>query len=75
MSVDVRCEVLIHRSPAQVFDFMIGDHIRAGRLLEVLGPFAAEGPAIHALFLASQRRSPKIRAFIDFLGEAFAPGG
>lgn len=57
---------------AQVFDFMIGDHIRAGRLLEVLGAFAAEGPAIHALFLASQRRSPKIRAFIDFLVEAFA---
>lgn len=57
---------------AQAFSFMTDDHIQGGRLLEVLSPFAAEGPAIHALFLPSQRSSPKVRAFVDFLVESLA---
>ncbi len=57
---------------AQAFSFMTEEHIQGGRLLEVLRPFAAEGPAIHALFLPSQRSSPKVRAFVDFLVESLA---
>ncbi|MCA9634693.1 MAG: LysR family transcriptional regulator [Myxococcales bacterium] len=57
---------------AQVFDFMLADHLRQGRLLEVLAPFAAAGPAIHAVYLPSQRQNQKIRAFLDFLIEDLA---
>ena len=54
---------------AQVFDFMLTDHLRSGRLLEVLADHAAAGPAIHAVYLPSQRSNRKIRAFVDFLAE------
>lgn len=51
----------------QALDFMAEDAIRAGRLVEVLRDFAAEGPRIYALCLPGQRSSPRIRAFLDFL--------
>lgn len=60
---------------AQAFSFMTEEHVQGGRLLEVLSPFAADGPAIHALFLPSQRSSPKVRAFVDFLVESLAGAG
>ena len=57
----------------QALDFMVEDAIRAGRLVEVLHDFAAEGPRIHALCLPGQRTSPRIRAFLDFLVHELAP--
>jgi DNA-binding transcriptional LysR family regulator len=59
----------------QALDFMIDDHVRAGRLVEILREHAAQGPAIHALCLPGQRSSPRVRAFIDFLADELAPGG
>lgn len=52
---------------AQVFDLMVADRIRTGELEEILGEYAASGPDIHALCLPEQRRTPKVRAFLDFL--------
>ncbi|MCA9707514.1 MAG: LysR family transcriptional regulator [Myxococcales bacterium] len=59
---------------AQVFDFMAAPLLRSGRLVEVLGDLAAPGPAVYALVLGGRRRAPKVRAFLDFVGEALGPG-
>jgi LysR family transcriptional regulator for bpeEF and oprC len=56
----------------QVLDFMVGEHVRAGRLVEVLGPHAAEGPAIFAISPPERRRSANVRAFVASMVDAFA---
>ncbi len=52
---------------AQVFDFMVGDALAQGQLVEVLGEHAAAGPDVHALTVASQRKTPRVRVFLDYL--------
>lgn len=56
----------------QALDFMVEDHVRAGKLVEILREHAAQGPAIHALCLPGQRSAPRVRAFIDFLADELA---
>jgi LysR family transcriptional regulator, regulator for bpeEF and oprC len=51
----------------QAFDFMVAEHVRAGRLVEVLEPYAAEGPPIRALSLPRRQSTPRVRVFLDFL--------
>ncbi|MBN1204414.1 MAG: LysR family transcriptional regulator [Myxococcaceae bacterium] len=51
----------------QAFDFMVSEHVRAGRLVEVLAPYAAEGPPIRALCLPRRQSTPRVRVFLDFL--------
>lgn len=58
----------------QAFDFMVTEALREGSLVEVLEPYAAAGPPVHAVCLPEQRRVPRVRAFLDFLAESFAPG-
>ena len=55
----------------QVLDFMVQDALREGALVEVLATHASEGPSIHALATSSRARSANVRAFINFLVEAF----
>ncbi len=55
----------------QVLDFMVGEHLAAGRLVEVLGAFRAEGPPITALTLPERSRAPAVRALVDHLADAF----
>lgn len=57
---------------AQVFDFMVTDHLHAGRLVEVCAAHAAPGPPIHALFPRERSRSPNVKALVTFLAERFA---
>lgn len=62
----------------QVLDLMVGESLRSGRLVEVLGSWAAPGPDIHALATPERSRSPNVRAFFAFLTDLFhrmeAPG-
>lgn len=52
--------------------FLVGDDLRAGRLLRVLPDWQdAYEAAIHAVYPASRNLSPKVRAFVDFLAERF----
>ncbi|HYI02554.1 LysR substrate-binding domain-containing protein, partial [Hyalangium sp.] len=51
----------------QAFDFMLTEHLRAGRLVELLAPYAAEGPPIRALCLPRRQSTPRVRVFLDFL--------
>lgn len=55
----------------QVLDFMALEHLRAGRLMEVLAPYAAPGPQISALAAPERRKSPNVRAVFSFLAEVF----
>jgi LysR family transcriptional regulator for bpeEF and oprC len=55
----------------QVIDFMASAALRDGRLVEVLPGFAAEGPAIFAVSTPGRARSANVRAFMQFLVDAF----
>lgn len=54
---------------AQVLDFMVGDHVADGRLIEVLGELAAVGPPIQALVTPERSRAPNVRAVLDHLDD------
>jgi len=56
----------------QVFSFMVVDQLESGELIEILHDQACPGPPVHALCLPGQQRVPRVRAALDFLGEAFA---
>jgi DNA-binding transcriptional LysR family regulator len=54
--------------------FIVGDDLRAGRLV----PITLEQPpsdqfAVYAIYLPERTPSAKVRAFIDFIADAFAP--
>jgi len=54
--------------------FIVGEEVRRGRLTPVLSDWIAGEPlAIHAIYPASRNLSPKVRVFVDFLAERFAP--
>lgn len=56
---------------AQVMSYMVDDHLRAGRLVEVLADHACEALPIHALCKPGQQNAAKIRAVLDFVARAF----
>jgi DNA-binding transcriptional LysR family regulator len=57
----------------QALDFMVVDHVRDGRLVEILSEYALDGPSVHGLCLPEQRNSPRVRAFLDFLAQPLPP--
>jgi DNA-binding transcriptional LysR family regulator len=50
---------------------MLLDDLRAGRLVQVLPDFSAPSLPMHIVFPPSQRPTPKLRSFIDFVVEEF----
>lgn len=56
----------------QVFDFMVADDLREGRLVEVLSDLATEGPPIRALCAPGRQKTEKVRVFLELAAEAFA---
>jgi len=58
----------------QVSDFMVGEQLRRGELVEVLRQQSASGPGVHALCLPGRQAVPKIRAFTDFVAEVLGSG-
>ncbi|MEK9723193.1 MAG: LysR substrate-binding domain-containing protein [Rhodospirillaceae bacterium] len=55
-------------------DFIIGPDIRAGRLIPLLTKFETDRtPNIYAVYSHSRHLSPKVRAFVDTLVDAFTP--
>jgi DNA-binding transcriptional LysR family regulator len=53
--------------------FFIGPDIRAGRLVPVLESFTPQDSALYAVYPHARLLSPKVRAFLDFLGKLFPP--
>lgn len=57
--------------------WLVGDHLKAGRLQPLLTAWQANPGAgeagIHAVFLANRRGAPKVRSFLDFLAARWRP--
>ncbi len=63
---------LVGMGICQAFDFMVEEHVREGRLVEVCGAHAAPAPEIHALCTRERARSANVRAVVAFLAEELA---
>ena len=60
----------LYRGPT----FVVGEDIRAGRLVPVLREFEASGPAgIYVVWPEGRHLSAKVRAFVDAMVEKFTP--
>lgn len=54
--------------------FLVGDEVRAGRLVSLtLDQPLMELPGVFAIYASNRRPSAKVRAFIDFLAGKFSP--
>jgi DNA-binding transcriptional LysR family regulator len=49
--------------------FVVGRDIQAGRLLPILTSYASPEVSIYVVFAQRKHLSPKVRAFIEFMGE------
>ncbi|QDH71211.1 LysR family transcriptional regulator [Marilutibacter alkalisoli] len=54
---------------ALLADFVIGENIASGRLVEVLPQWHLLQPTVQLVWVAGADRAPRVRALIDYLGE------
>jgi DNA-binding transcriptional LysR family regulator len=52
-------------------DFLVGRHLKSGALVEVMPAYRAIELGIHAVYPSRKHLTPKVRAMIEFLVEAF----
>jgi DNA-binding transcriptional LysR family regulator len=52
--------------------FVVGEDIRAGRLVQVLSEYRAREISIYAVYPERRHLSPKVRAFVSFMQERLA---
>lgn len=69
----LRDGVLAGYGIGQLATFLIGDDLRAGRLVPMLEACAVEGEPIRAVYPSPRHLSPKVRRFIDLLAEGWSP--
>ncbi len=55
-------------------ELLLADHLATGRLVRVLPGYEGPSRPMRLMFAAPQAQAPKLRAFLDWAGEAFAPG-
>ncbi len=67
--------VLAGRGLVAGFDFLVAEHLRAGRLVRVLPDYPSTIWPIHALYPPNRHLLPKVRAFLDFLSTLFPSPG
>lgn len=53
--------------------FLVGEDLEAGRLRTVLNDYLLEPSSIFAIYPSRKYLAPKVRAFINFLGEKYGP--
>ena len=51
--------------------FVVGADIKAGTLQSVLTNYKIQEPSIYAIYPQHRHLSPKVRAFVDFVVDAF----
>jgi DNA-binding transcriptional LysR family regulator len=51
--------------------FIVGDDMKAGRLVSVLEPYISQDLTLNAVYPTARHLSPKVRAFVDFLSQRF----
>lgn len=59
---------------AQLGEFLVGDHIRQGRLIPVLQEFSRDEPPISAVYPTRRHVSPKVRKFVEAIRKEWAVG-
>lgn len=59
---------------AQVFDFMVADHLRDGRLVRLLPDLSVQGPVVQALCLSSRFSAPKVRMAVKHFEHVLGEG-
>ncbi len=52
--------------------FLVGEDLRAGRLVEVLSDYRSEELGIYIVYASRKHLPPKVRSFVDFAAQAFA---
>ncbi|WP_437931181.1 LysR family transcriptional regulator [Sorangium sp. So ce291] len=58
-----------------MFDFLVKDALAEGTLVTVLETYPTMSWPIHAMYPKNRHLLPKVRVFVDFLAELFAPPG
>jgi DNA-binding transcriptional LysR family regulator len=53
--------------------FLVGDSLRRGDLVRVLSEYPTYDLAVHAVLPSGRQAPAKVRAFVEFLAERFAP--
>jgi DNA-binding transcriptional LysR family regulator len=53
--------------------FLVGDSLREGSLVPVLAGFPTYELGVHAVFPSGRQAPAKVRVFVEFLAERFAP--
>jgi len=56
---------------ARLSTYLVGEDIRAGRLVRLLPNYSDEGSDIFAIYSDKRNLAPKVRAFIDYLVDHF----
>lgn len=69
----LRDGVLAGYGIGQLATFLVGDDLRAGRLIPVLREYATVGEPIRAVYPSPRHLSPKVRHFIDLIAEIWSP--
>jgi len=57
----------------QTFGFMVRPHVEAGRLRTVLDDWTRPRHALHVVYPGARHLSAKVRLFVDWVAEVFAP--
>ena len=57
----------------QAFKFMVGPHLESGRLRTVLDDWTRPRHPLHVVYPSSRHLSAKLRLFVDWVAEVFAP--
>lgn len=52
--------------------FIVGEDLKAGRLVTLLPEYELDPAAIHVVYPARRYLPPKVRSFVDFLADAFS---
>lgn len=68
-----RDALLADMGVAMVPSFIVGEDIRAGRLRCLMKDYPVAPHAMHAVYPQNRHLSAKVRVFVDFLVERFAP--
>ncbi|SFQ61666.1 DNA-binding transcriptional regulator, LysR family [Variovorax sp. OK605] len=65
--------VLTGMGVAQVFDVMVASHLESGALVEVLQGWTPPPYPLHVVYPTNRHLSAKLRVFVDWAVELFAP--
>jgi DNA-binding transcriptional LysR family regulator len=57
-----------------VAELLVAEHLAAGRLVRVLAEYEGPSRPMWLLFAERRAQAPKLRVFLDWAGETFAPG-